>query len=68
MKLFSVFIGFRRNADSLDLVVFRSFQSIGSGIVADHKAHLCIGDLTVINGIQNCLEIGSSAGNKYADF
>ena len=57
---------FWRNADSPDPMLSGSLQSIGSRIIADDHRYLCIGNITMIHGVQNCLKIGSASGYQYA--
>ena len=51
----------RGNTDRLDSMILRSCKGIGIGIVADYQGYLGIGDLTGVNCIQNCLEVGTAS-------
>ena len=58
----------RTDADRLDTMLLRTFQSIRILIVADDDFNLSIRDRLILNSVDDCLEIRSSAGYTYCDF
>ena len=67
IKCRTALILLRADAYCLNSVLFCTFQSVCSRIIADHYRNLCICDCFLFNSIDNGLQIGSAAGYHYAN-